>query len=150
MGRRLNVAETTAKTVKGTIDSILSELVSDYGRAKKSLDDAKAECDGLNKQLKDVMHENDITEFSADGYKVKYIVAERETMNEERLLELMTTKYKELSDTFELVKMRPYVDTDAIEKETYNGNIPQDLLADMGKCIETKEVVTLKLSKEKK
>ena len=137
------------ETAADALESILNELVSSYATAKRELDEVKAECDVLNKKLKETMAENDITEFSADGYKVKYIVSEKETMNEAQLLELMQTKYKESAEAFELIKVRPYVDIDAVEKETYNGNIPQELLKDMGGCVETKEVITLRLSKEK-
>ena len=137
------------KDAKGTLDTILSELVSQYGKEKAKLDEAKKSCDALNNELKTTMQDNDITEYSADGYKVKYIVSERETMNEDKLIVLLTNSHKELCDNLGLIKMRPYVDFDAIEKEIYNGNIPEDVLKDIGKCKEVKEVVQIRLSKEK-
>lgn len=133
-----------------TIKDILTELVESYGKAKRELDEAKAECDVLNKKLKDTMQENDITDFSAGGFKVKYIVSEKETMNEAKLLEIMQAKHKETAENFGFIKMRPYIDFDAIEKEVYNGNVSKELLADIGRCKETKEVVSIRLSKEKK
>lgn len=146
MSRRLVFED---NSVVGTVDSILSELVSSYGNAKNELDEVKAECDVLNKKIKETMQENDIKEFSADGFKVKYVVSEKETMNEAQLLEIMSTKHKDVSDNFGFIKTRPYIDFDAIEKEIYNGNVSDELLKDIGKCKETKEVVSIRLSKEK-
>lgn len=148
MARRNLQSET--QTAKGTLDTILNNLVESYGQEKARLDAVKKECDELNTELKKVMLENNITEFSTGTFKVKYTVSEKETMNEPKLLEILTTTHKELTETFELVKMRPYVDFDAIEREVYNGNISQDVLSDIGKCKEVKEVVSLRLSKEKK
>ena len=149
MGRRI-FTEDESVGVAETLDSILTELVESYGKAKKEMDEVKAECDVLNKKLKETMEDNDIKEFSAGGYKVKYVVSEKETMNEARLLEIMNTKHKEAAENFGFIKTRPYIDFDAIEKEIYNGNVSEGLLADIGKCRETKEVVSIRLSKEKK
>ena len=143
------MARRKPQNAKEQLDTILAELVSEYGQEKAKLDTIKKTCDELNAELKKTMSENDITEFSADGYKVKYIVSEKETMNELQLIELLTKKHKELTDNLGLVKTKPYVDFDAIEKEVYNGNIPEDVLKDIGKCKEVKEVVSVRLSKEK-
>lgn len=149
MARRLPKEE--PKSAKATLDSILDSIVSEYGQLKDKLTKIKEDCDKFNQDIKETMEENDIREFSSsDGYKVKYVVSEKETMNEEKLIDILSTKHKELSNTLGLVKMKPYVDFDAIEKEVYNGNIPEDVMKDIGTCKETKEIVSLRLSKEKK
>lgn len=135
---------------KETLDTIIGDLVSEYGQQKAELDALKKNVDSLNAQLKDLMLENNIEEFSANGYKVKYSVSERETINELQLLDMLLKKHKDLSEQLGLVKTKLYVDFEAIEKETYNGNLSDKVLKDIGKCREVKEVVSLRLSKEKK
>lgn len=147
--KRIELPEET-RDAKQTLDIILDDLVSHYGNAKAELDTVKKDVDELNSELKKVMLENAITEHSADGFKVKYVVSEKETMNEEQLIEILTKQHAELCETFGLIKMRPYVDFDAIEKEIYNGNISEDVLKDIGKCKSVKEIVSIRLSKEKK
>lgn len=139
-----------ALNAKETLDTILKNLVSEYGQQKDRLDALDKIVKDINKEIKKFMSENSIEECTSDdGYAVKYIVSERETINELRLIEILTTKHAELTETFGLVKMKPYVDFDAIEKETYAGNISTDVLKDIGDCKETKEVVSIRLSKPK-
>lgn len=142
MGRKI-------MTVVDAVESVLADLVKSYGQAKAELDEVKGRVDSLNKELKETMAENDIKDFSAGGYKVKYIVSEKESVNEDKLLGLLSTKHKDTAEQLGFVKMKPYVDFDAIEKEIYNGNVSEELLADIGTCRETKEVVSVRLSKEK-
>ena len=123
----------------------LDELIPQYALNKTELDSYKKLCDRDNAKIKSIMLEADEKEHTAGDYVAKVTVSERESMNEEMLLEIAHT-----SGIPEIVKTKEYIDFDALEDAIYNGRIPQEVLLEMNKAREVKEVVTLKVSKKKK
>ena len=51
---------------------------------------------------------------------------------------------------YNIVKTKPYIDFDALEKALYDEALSKDQIMDIDKARETKEVVTLRVSKAKK
>ena len=122
----------------------LEELIPRYALNKSELDAYKKLCDTDNAKIKDIMLQSQEKKHEAGDYVATVTVSERETMNEEMLLEI-AHHY----GIPEIVKTKEYIDFDALEDAIYNGRIPQDILLQMNKARQVKEVVTLKVSKKK-
>lgn len=121
----------------------LDNLIPAYAENKAMLDDYKKICETENKEIKELMEEGS---YEAGGYKATKSITTRETMNEDKLLELLIDKgYKDTK----VIKQKYYVDMDALESAIYSGQIPKEDLLAIDKCRESKEVVTLRISKVK-
>ncbi len=121
----------------------LDVLIPQYAENKAMLDDYKKICDTENKQIKELMEEGT---YEVGGYKATKSVSVRESLNEDKLLELLLDKgYGNTS----VIKQKYYVDMDALESAIYSGQIPKEDLLEIDKCRESKEVVTLRISKVK-
>lgn len=125
----------------------LDELIPAYAQNKNELDSYKKICESENSQIKEKMVEIGQDEYSAGGYKAKRIVSERVSMNEDKLLAVMKKHY-----LVQVIKTREYVDMDALENYLYHIDEEdnKELLAEIDKCREVKEVVQLRISKERK
>ena len=124
--------------------SDLDTLIPRYAANKAELDSYKKICDKENAQIKEVMKSFVVQNYEAGGYKASYSVSKRESMNEEMLLQIA-----HMHGIPEIVKTKEYIDFDALEHAIYNGLISDEVLMEMDKAKETKEVVTLRISKVK-
>ena len=121
----------------------LDTLIPQYAENKSILDDYKKICDDENKQIKELMDEGS---YEVDGWKATKTISTRETMNEEKLLAVAKKNGYYLSD---IIKTKEYIDMDKLEALLYKGNISKEVLMEIDKCRESKEVVTLRISKIK-
>ena len=146
MGRR-KLTETSKTEISKQVQ--LSSLVADYGENKSTFDLLKKECDRQNAEIKTLMTELDCTEYTSGGYTAKYSVQHRESMNEDKLLELLSAEdYQHYLD-LGIIKQKDYIDGDALENAIYHEKIDKDILLKMDSCRETKDVPVLKISKAK-
>lgn len=123
----------------------LDELIPQYARDKEGLDNYKKICDKENARIKTIMAGLSLKDYESGDYRAVYTVSKRDTMNEEKLLEIAHNY-----GIPEIVKTKEYIDFDALEKLIYDGKIPNEVVLEMDKAKETKEVVTLRVSKIKK
>lgn len=123
----------------------LDELIPVYAENKADLDKIKKVCETQNADIKNRLEEMGEDEYTAGGYVVKRSVSTRETMNEERLLAIMKKHCIP-----GVIKTKEYVDMDALECYLYDVELSDELAADLDSCREIKEVVQLRISKEKK
>lgn len=123
----------------------LDELIPVYAETKSDLDMYKKMCDTQNALIKKQLEELGENEYAAGGYVAKRIISEKESMNEERLLDVLVKH-----GVPEVIKTKEYVDMDALEKYLYNNELSDELAADLNSCREVKQVVQLRISKEKK
>jgi len=123
----------------------LEQLIPQYAQNKSELDSYKKICDKENARIKELMAESKETKVTAGGYTASYIVSTRDTMNEEKLLNI-AHKY----NIQNVIKTKEYIDFDALEDAIYHGNIIQPALLEMETARESKEVVTLRITKAKK
>lgn len=121
----------------------LDTLIPAYAENKAMLDDYKKICDDENKQIKELMDEGS---YEAGGYKATKIIQQRESINEDKLLDIL--KEAGFAQT-SLIKTKEYVDLDELESAIYKGLLDEDMLMQIDKCRESKEVVTLRISKVK-
>lgn len=135
--------EDTSSTEKwdGLPEEKLKNLIPVYQENKVQMDAYKKVADRYNKEIKSVMKDADIKEFEVGDLRAVYSVSKRENFIEEALIE----KIKALKIRG-VVKKKEYVDMDALENAIYNGKVDAATLAD---CKETKEVITLRISKAK-
>lgn len=138
------------------IEEYLKELVESYGMNKKENDDLKKIVTNQNNEIKSLMEANNLKKFESDNYKVSYSVSTRDTLDEELLLSEVKTftiaDGVELKSAEEvgLIKTREYVDMDVLESLMYKGDISEKDLMKVDKCRDTKDVVTLRISRRKK
>lgn len=125
----------------------LEELINAYRTNKQEVDDLKKVVDRQNKEIKDIMLEEDLKEFTTyNNYTAKIIVTEKDTMNEELLL----SRLQVVKDKYpNLIKTREYVDLDELENLVYNNLLDDNTISKVNSCITTKEVVQLRISKKK-
>lgn len=131
-------------------ESRLDALIESYIFTKSSFDQFKKQAERENGQIKELMDELDLPERQVGDHIAKRIVQIKESMNMDRLLDLV--KHSELPDDVKnhIIKTQEYVDMDCLEDAIYTGKIPAAFLLSMDTCRETKEVVTLRLSKVKR
>ena len=122
----------------------LEKLIPVYYDNKQNLDFYKKECDAGNAEIKKIMAEQNLKDYEVDGIVAKYVIQNKESMNEEALLKLL--KEKGYTD---VIKTKEYVDMDALENALYHDEIDKDTVVEMDKCKEVKEVIQLRVSKKK-
>lgn len=122
----------------------LKVLVPQYASNKAELDSYKKICDKENAQIKAIMKDFALQHYETDEYKAVYSVSQRESMNEEMLLEIA-----HIHGIPEIVKTKEYIDYDALEKLIYDNKVSSEVLREMDKARETKEVVSLRVTKLK-
>jgi hypothetical protein len=123
----------------------LEDLIPKYYEDKSSMDTLKKVCDAENSQIKDLLREQGIDTYEANGYKAKRTVSCRESLNEERLLEVIRKHGIE-----GVIKTKEYVDMDELESYLYNHESTTELATDLASCKTTTEVVQLRVTKAKK
>lgn len=130
----------------------LDKLIPQYAMNKAEMDGYKKLCDKENAQIKAIMAEFKQDKYSAGDYVASYSVSQRESINEEILLSLFAyvPGFVSVAEQYGIVKTKPYIDFDALEKALYDEALSKDQIMDIDKARETKEVVTLRISKAKK
>lgn len=122
----------------------LEELIPQYALNKNELDSYTKICKEENEQIKAALVELGEDEYSTGGYKVKRIVAIKESMNEAKLLEVLRA-----NGITAPIMTREYVDMDSLEAYLYNNAPSADLARQLESCRTTSETVQLRLSKVK-
>ena len=132
----------------------LTQLIERYGTLKGEMDSYKKQVDADNKAIKEIMAENNLTEASGGGYIAKYSETVSNNFDEAKLLEkLENMTYKDANcscpvsvKSIGVIKMKPYVDMEALENAIYNGQISAVDLADCRIVVKTPR---LTIKKEK-
>lgn len=120
----------------------LGKLIDDYGRLKAMADSYKKEAEDCNKLIKTRMKMEDLEEEKGSTYRVNYYVQKRESMNEDRALEILKK-----AGINRCVKTLEVLDSDELEKMLYNGEIPANVINELNTCRTVKEVPALKVSR---
>ena len=123
----------------------LDELIPKYALNKVELDSYDKLCKEENEEIKKQLAELGKNEYTAGEYVAKRSVQERETLNENRLLEVLKKH-----NVPGVIKTKEYIDMDALEEYLYKNSPSNELIADMNSCKSVKEVITLRVTKVKK
>lgn len=127
----------------------LEELIESYGIHKSEADDLKKICDKENKNLKSILKDRGLETSSSENWVVKYIIQNRESINEEMLLDILNKDWSVTSEMLGIIKTKQYIDFEALEKCIYKGQVPQEMVLTIDKAREVKQVETLRISKKK-
>ncbi len=135
-GKRISLVEDNK-----TAEEKLQELIQHYQLNKSKMDSYKKVVDKDNNEIKMIMRESQLSEFIVGDIKATCSISEREDFIEEALIE----KLKEMK-VDGVIKMKEYIDMDALENAIYNGELNA---AELASCQTKKEVVTLRVTKIK-
>lgn len=127
----------------------LAELIPSYGQHKADYNALEKVCDIENAEIKSQILKSGQMKHEVDGWKASVSVRKDEKFNEDKLIKLLTTDTRFIEVGADIVKQKPYVDFDALEEAIYRGDIDKDMLLELDKVKESKEVVTLRISKVK-
>ena len=120
----------------------LPNIIKNFFTAKKQADIYKKDAEELNTTIKDLMKNLELDEFETpDGLVAKVSVQNRDTFNEDKLIEKLKSLNAEAA-----IKTKEYVDMDVLEDLIYNGKLDA---SELTPCKITKQVVTLKVSERK-
>lgn len=126
----------------------LVDLIPKYGLHKEELDDLKKLVDRENKDIKTIIKQRiengDGSDVEVDGWVAKYIITTRESMDEERVLQILKN-----AGYTDAIKTREYVDFDVLESAIYKGDVPKEVLLEMDKAKTVKEIETLRVTRTK-
>ena len=118
----------------------LNALIDNYGIKKEELDLLKKDTDKLNTEIKQLMKENELTDYSTKNYKAIYEIRKSESLDEDQVIEILKA-----NGVKNVVKTKEYVDEDALEQAIYNGKLDQNVLKAINECRIVKETVALKI-----
>lgn len=128
----------------------LDELIPSYAVHKEEEGKLKKMCDIENAQIKDIMSKENIKKHEAGGYSVTYSESVREKMNEDKLIELLKSKFtKSKLKELKLIKTVEVIDENALENAIYNNLVPESFITDMASCKESTVVAQIRVTKKK-
>lgn len=122
----------------------LETLIPEYNNDKKELDKIKKKCDANNLVIKELMLEQDITEYKVDNLIAKYVVATKESFNEPKLIEVLKS-----AGYMDCVKTKEYVDMEILESALYHSEIDADTIVKIDSCKEKHETIQLRITERK-
>ena len=132
----------------------IEKIIDRYCEAKNEEKVLKKEIEELSKEIKAYLKDHNLNSDGSDKFIVTMQDKVTEKMDEEKLLEYLKTDWTSRMGSMECpyIRRKEYVDTDILEEMAYGGLVPQNVLAEMGKCIKktTVKALTYKEKKEKK
>lgn len=138
-------AEVAQKNDVVSPNSELATLVESYIENKEQESYFKDLATQENVQIKEMMHDMDITECATSLGTATITEQTRETFLEDKLIEFLKTN--NVAD--DIVKTKEYVDFDALESAIYHETIPSELVKQMDSCKEKKTTTVLRIKKKK-
>lgn len=136
----------------------LKTLIDQYGQHDLELKSMKEKCDNEKELLKNTMLALDEEGYMAKTSDFKVTLTKRvtDTPNEAKMLAVLDKYYEFSKENYfpdwgnPFAKMVRVLDTEALEKAIYNGELPADLLEKLDTCITHKTTYALTCAKIKK
>ena len=133
------------KKIEEKQDLSLKELIPLYGETKEQADKYDKAAKEQNKQIKIWMKKLKKDEQTVDGWTAKYSVRTSESFNESALIEYLKS-HKEFDN---VVKLKEYVDEEALADLLYKNKIPKKLVLALDKFRVQKQTEYLTITKAK-
>ena len=132
-------------------ETCLEDLIEEYGSKNTQLKGLKEEVDKSNGLIKSLMKEGNMTEAQTENWVATYSVQHRESVDEDKLLELLKKEWTARNGSMQCpyIKLKEYVDFDVLEDMIYNNKVTSDALACIDNCRNTKEIEVLKVTHRK-
>lgn len=129
----------------------LENLIPQYAKNKSEFDYRKKLCDKDNAEIKRIMTDLNLEDYLTEEYKVTKTIQHRQKLNEDILLDMFLNQggLKEIAKEYGIIKTKSYVDMDVLEKAIYDGGFSNDDLLELNKAMDSKDIVTLRISKIK-
>ena len=126
--------------------SKLNVLLAKAVAAKEALKQAKEEEKNVTEELKLILDEEGISKDTIDGIKVNYTTCTKSSINEDKLLAIVTQLAQEQPELLSCIETKEVINENTLEELMYQGFItPGDIQA----AYEEKQYKTLKLKKVK-
>ena len=131
-------------------EKTLQELIPAYYMNKSEEADYKKLVETQNAEIKECFNALNIDKYDIGEYHAVKSVSVKETFRENALIDLFSQpEFIEVAENAGIIKTRQYVDYDALEKVIYNGEFSQPQLMEIAKCKDSKEIITLRVTKKK-
>ena len=123
----------------------LSMLVDAFAEVKAKFEAVKKDVDDRGKEIKQIMQDENLDSFNTGEYTAKLTLQRRETMDESKVIAVLQKR----GFDGKIVKLKPYVDMDALESAIYHDELPKEVQDELSSCVVVKEIPTLKVTKNK-
>ena len=128
-----------------TENSTLDILIPRYGENKNKEASLKKDIEKDNSSIKELMAQLSSNKYEVDGWVASYSTTEKESLDEDKLLQILKN-----AGITKAIKTVEILDMDILEDMLYKNEIPENIVADMDGCRNSKQVVTLRVTKNKK
>ena len=143
--RKIGVKSVTIDESPESNSSDLKSLVESYITHKDLENENKKLASEENNQIKSIMTEQNLETFDSDLGTIKLSERVNESFDENALIEFLKSK----GCAKKIVKMKEYVDFEALESAIYHEDIPVDTVKEMDKCKIKKVTQELRIKKKK-
>ena len=126
--------------------SDLDTLIPSYAKNKQEFDYYKKLCEKENAQIKKIMMGFVVQQYPAGKYVANCKVVKKETFDEEMLINII----KSLGIVPNVIKTKEYIDYDELEQYLYTNDVPKEIILELDKAKEVKDVVTLRVTTDKR
>lgn len=120
-------------------------LIDAFAKVKAELESAKKDVDDRGKEIKQIMQDENLDSFNTGFNTAKFTLQRRETMDESKVIAILQKRGFDRK----IVKLKPYVDMDALESAIYHDELPKEVQDELSACVSVKEIPTLKVTKNK-
>lgn len=102
-------------------------------------------CNTESTEIKKLMSEIELSDFTVDGYKLSTSTAVSESFDEDSMIKIL----KAYEPDSPHIRTKEVIDWDSLESAIYADKLPKEVLLDLNKCKTTKETVKLLCKKVK-
>ena len=130
----------------------LIDCINEYCKSKEEEKTLKKKLDGLSSEIKEQLNAEEETKFEAGDWVVELQNKVSENIDEEKLVSFIQRYWVEKGKEEECpyIQYVPVINMEALEKDIYNNNIPEDILNAIQSCRITKETQALVYKRAKK
>lgn len=128
----------------------LNELVSKYGVLNDESKEQKKVCDAFNKEIKDIMSNENLDDWETDDYIANYSVRKSEIVDEDRLFLVLKDEWIKRNGSMQcpFIKTIEVIDDKALENAMYKGELDEDMLTKIKECSTPKLTPTLTVKRK--
>ena len=126
----------------------INEMIDSYGEQKKIFDPMKKSIENQSNTIKAIMQENNTNYIETENFKATVTERITEGFDEDKLISVISSI--DPNSKLDILKVKQYVDMDALEDAIYRGAITDENLLKIGECKTTKTSYALTVKPIKK
>lgn len=124
----------------------LQKLIEEYGEYNSNVNRFKKLAEPLNKKIKTIMGQQNLDKFESDNFVATYTLRKKEEVDEDKLITLLYSEVGDEAKDLGIIKTKEYIDTDALERAIYKGDLDTGVVAKMANCKTVKRTPTLTIT----